>query len=91
MGLRKEQLAGLNFVAGSMFYARKEVLFPVLALDLKDSDFEDENKQLDSTLAHTLERIFPAGLILKEMLLADTSSTPEKINCKLTLNHPYTL
>ncbi len=91
MGLRKEQLAGLNFVAGSMFYARKEVLFPVLALDLKDSDFEDENKQLDSTLAHTVERIFPAGLILKEMLLADTSSTPEKINCKLTLNHPYTL
>ncbi len=91
MGLTEQQLKSYNFVAGSMFYARKEVLEPVLKLGLKENDFEEENKQLDNTLAHVVERIFPAGLILNDMVLADTSSTTNKIVCKLTLNHPYTI
>jgi len=91
MGLSEQQLKSYNFVAGSIFYARKEVLEPVLKLGLKENDFEEENEQLDNTLAHVVERIFPAGLILNDMVLADTSSTTNKIVCKLTLNHPYTI
>jgi len=91
MGLKAEQLRGLNFVAGSMFYARKEVLLPILKLNLIDNDFDKENKQLDNTLAHAIERVFPAGLNLNKMILADTSSTPEKVSCNITLNHPFSI
>ena len=91
MGLSENQLKNLNFVAGSMFYARKEVLKPVLKLGLSEKDFEPENKQLDNTMAHAVERIFPAGLMMNEMYLADTNSTPQSLSCKITLNHPFTL
>jgi len=91
MGLTRNQLPGLNFIAGSMFYARKEVLLPILNLQLKDSDFEDENKQLDNTMAHTVERVFAAGLITANMKLADTSSSLENISCQITINHPFTI
>jgi len=91
MGLSKKQLAGLNFVAGSMFFARKEVLLPILQLNLGDSDFENEEKQLDNTLAHAVERAFAAGLIVSGRKLADTSSTKENLTCTVTLNHPFTI
>jgi len=91
MGLKSYQLSGLNFVAGSMFFARKEVLEPILNLGLSDSDFESENNQLDNTMAHAVERAFAAGLIITSMQLADTSSTKDNITCTLTINHPFTI
>jgi lipopolysaccharide biosynthesis protein len=91
MGVKKEQLSGMNFVAGSMFYATKDALEPILKLGLKDADFESEDKQLDKTMAHSIERIFAAGLIVTDKILVDTNSTPEKLSCKLTLNHPFTI
>ncbi len=91
MGISEDQLKNFNFVAGSMFYARKEVLEPMLMLDLSEKDFELENNQLDNTMAHVVERIFPAGLILKKMYLADTFSTPGSLSCNITLNHPFTI
>lgn len=91
MGLEKSQLQGLNFVAGSMFFATRDVLKPVLQLDLKEEDFEKEDKQLDNTMAHAIERVFAAGVIAADKILVDTNSTPDKISCKLTLNHPFTI
>ena len=45
------------FVAGSMLYARTEVFAPLLSLGLSASDFAPEANQLDTTLAHALERV----------------------------------
>lgn len=91
MGLQPKQLAGMNFVAGSMFYARKEVLLSVLNLQLIHSDFDYENKQLDNTMAHTIERTFSGGLIVTGLKLADTNSTINNISCQITKNHPFTI
>lgn len=91
MGVKKEQLCGMNFVAGSMFYARKDVLLPILKLKLSNNDFENEDKQLDNTMAHAVERTFAAGLLVVDKKLADTSSTPDNISCQITINHPFTI
>lgn len=72
MGLKKDQLSDLNFVAGSMFYARKEALEPIVNLHLFENDFETEAGQTDGTMAHAVERALSAGLRVSEMQLADT-------------------
>lgn len=45
-----------QFVAGTMFFATKELLVDLLEINILDSDFEDEDNQLDGTVAHTVER-----------------------------------
>ena len=91
MGLSRKQLKNLNFVAGSMFYARSVSLLPLLNLCLNDNEFELENKQLDNTMAHAIERVFAAGLIVSGQYLVDSLSTGDKGSCKLTLNHPWSI
>jgi len=78
MGIADKQLEDLNFVAGSMFFARKEALKPVLDLNLSETDFEVEAGQKDGTMAHVIERLFAAGLIKSNLQLADTAYNSEK-------------
>lgn len=77
MGLKKEQLSDLNFVAGSMFYARREALLPIVNFQLSETDFEPEAAQTDGTMAHALERAFAGGLIVSGLQLADTDYLTE--------------
>ncbi len=46
-----------DYPAGSFFWARTKTLEPLLDLDLAVEDFDEEEGQVDGTIAHALERI----------------------------------
>jgi lipopolysaccharide biosynthesis protein len=48
-----------NFSAGTMFYVRGSALRTLNSRELSDFAFESECGQLDGTLAHSMERLFP--------------------------------
>lgn len=72
MGIEDMQLSDMNFVAGSMFYATKSALMPIVKLGLNENDFEPEAGQTDGTMAHVVERLFAAALLKAKLCLADT-------------------
>ena len=48
----------LDFPSGSMFWGRSAALKPLLSMNLTLDDFPPENKQIDGTLAHIIERMY---------------------------------
>ncbi|WP_304797005.1 rhamnan synthesis F family protein [Pseudotabrizicola sp.] len=50
--------AGLDFPVGSMFWARRKAMQPLLDLCLTAAHFPPETGQLDATPAHAIERLF---------------------------------
>ena len=47
-----------GFFAGTMFWVRLDAIEPILKLDIQASLFDIEASQIDSTLAHAVERMF---------------------------------
>jgi hypothetical protein len=58
MGFKLNASDPLDFPSGSMFWARSAALKPLLDLHLQTEDFDNENNQKDTTLAHSIERLF---------------------------------
>ena len=56
-GLGHEDLTTGRFIAGSMFWFRREAVQALATVDLEPL-FDDENNQLDGTAAHAVERLF---------------------------------
>lgn len=48
----------LEFPSGSMFWARSKAIESILKLNLTLEEFQEENGQIDGTLAHAIERSF---------------------------------
>jgi GT2 family glycosyltransferase len=58
MGFEIDPQAPLDFPSGSMFWARSAAFRPLLDLNFSSEDFDDENGQVDATLAHAVERLY---------------------------------
>ena len=91
MGVESCCLNGLNFVAGSMFYATKEALLPILNLGLNVGDFEIENNQTDGTMAHAVERAFAVSLLAAGMQLSDTNYNNINPVLSVSKDHYFTI
>jgi lipopolysaccharide biosynthesis protein len=82
-------LPGRTFIAGSMFYARINVIIPILNLGLQPTDFEPELGQVDGTLAHALERIFALSSIASGLQVVDSSWRPDSAGVSSTVRHKF--
>ncbi|MFN7093802.1 MAG: rhamnan synthesis F family protein [Burkholderiales bacterium] len=56
LGIAMPQNKYIDYSAGTMFWARSRALIPLLTAKLAFNDFPYENKQIDGTLAHVIER-----------------------------------
>ncbi len=87
LGVEAQTSFKLNFVAGTMFYARIEALLPLLYLGFQEQDFEKEEGQLDGTLAHAIERAFAISVHAAGYDLADTTYRSKK--SRINKNYRY--
>ena len=72
LGLTMDKIKELNFVAGTMFFARMEALEPLLNIAIDEEDFELEDGQIDGTLAHAIERVIAISASSRGYNLVDT-------------------
>jgi lipopolysaccharide biosynthesis protein len=74
MGIAPCDHSSLDFISGSMFWARLDALTPILDAHLDESEFEPEGGQIDGTFAHALERAFALSAAACNLKVATVAS-----------------
>jgi len=74
LGYKLDDIRELNFVAGTMFFARIDALKPMMSLGLTDDDFDIEAGQVDGTFAHAIERIISVSAYSSNMICKSTEN-----------------
>lgn len=90
MGVDTTIISKLAFVAGTMFYIRREALLPLVNLNMPDEIFESEAGQTDGTMAHAYERAFSISAFAANMLVVDSKFDPKNPKTELTTEHKFT-
>lgn len=85
LGLEDSEISSSGFFAGTMFTARLSSLEPILNLDIREEDFEDEMGQVDGTLAHAIERVISLSVLSRRQIVSSTKFPNEQI----TINSSY--
>ncbi len=75
LGVEALDVLACPLVAGSMFWARTEALFPLYAL-VDSADFESESGQTDGTMAHAIERLVSVSAHSIGLHCIDVSGQP---------------
>jgi hypothetical protein len=80
-GIDFEDKPDFNFIAGSMFWFKPLALSSLVSMNIKDSDFDEEQGWKDGTLAHAFERFigllaFKNGFQILE-IGEDTKDSPK--------------
>ena len=95
-GKKESELKNIDktfFPAGDMFWFRGRAIKPIVDMDLSAQEFEIEQGQVDGTLAHAIERMFPyfgsiAGMSSKSYL-SDSFFSQESSSQKIELLRNY--
>lgn len=80
------------FIGSTMFWARINLLTPLLDLYLLPSDFESESGQIDGTLAHAIERLMGGvlhNIMQKNMYSVDAAGIVKTIDNGRVHNTKY--
>lgn len=92
LGVTFDPDAYLDFPAGSMFWARKEAIEPLLSLGLTREDFPEEKGQTDCTLHHTIERLFVSAANsrgLRHAIIKDSKENIFYYNSDKNIHHYF--
>lgn len=72
LGAKNIERFDYEFPAGSMFWFRPDAIAALLDLKLHQDNFENEQMQLDGTLAHAVERVLPLASSVAGYTTVDT-------------------